>query len=45
MQSFGILKLAQKVKLFLVFQNVYRQNLANFGHQEGHQFEFQSLDD
>jgi hypothetical protein len=45
LQSSGILKLVQKVKFLLVFQTINLQNLANFEQWEGHQFEFQSLDD
>jgi hypothetical protein len=42
MQYIGILKLVQKVKLLLVSQTVDMKNVANYGHQEGNQFEFQS---
>jgi hypothetical protein len=38
------LKLFQKVKLFIVFPTIPVQNLVSFGHQEGHCFEFQSLE-
>jgi hypothetical protein len=41
--TFGILNFIQKVKLLLVFQDIDLQNLANFGHREGHQFELQNL--
>jgi hypothetical protein len=43
LQSFGILNLIQKVKFLLVFQSVDLQNLVKFWHQEGHQFEYQSV--
>jgi hypothetical protein len=42
MQSFGILNLIQKVKFLPVFQSVNLQNLAKCGHEDGHQFEYQS---
>jgi hypothetical protein len=38
------MKLGQKGKLFPMFQFVSLQNLVNFGHGEGHCFEFQNLD-
>jgi hypothetical protein len=43
LQSFGILKLVQKAKWLLVSPAIDLQNLAKFGHQEGHQSEFQIL--
>jgi hypothetical protein len=39
MQSSGILKLIQKVKSLLMFHPIDLENLANFRHREGHQFE------
>jgi hypothetical protein len=38
-------EVVQKGKLFLVFPTITMQNLVNFGHREGHYFEFQSLED
>jgi hypothetical protein len=43
LQSFGISELIQKVMFLLVSQAIDLQNLAKFGHQEGHQFEYQRL--
>jgi hypothetical protein len=37
--------LCQKGTLFLVFPTIPMQNLVNFGHREGHCFEFQNLED
>jgi hypothetical protein len=34
MESCGILKLVQKVKILLMIQAIYLQNLVNFEHQE-----------
>jgi hypothetical protein len=31
------------VKLLLMLQSIDLQNLAKFGHQEGNQFEYQSV--
>jgi hypothetical protein len=45
LQSFGILKLVQKEKVFPMFRSLNLQNMVNFGHLESHRFKFQSLDD
>jgi hypothetical protein len=42
-RSFGILRLVQKEKLFLMFQAIDLQYLDKFRRQEGHHFRFQSL--
>jgi hypothetical protein len=39
------LKLVQKVKLFLIFQNIIMQSLVHFENKEGLGFEFQNSDD